>query len=91
MKKFEWNQRKNIWLKRERDISFEEIVFAIENGYLLDEMEHPSKRNQRLLIVYSKDYVHVVPYVKGEGDSIFLKTIIPSRKAYRKYLGGTLK
>ena len=90
MKKFGWNREKNIWLKRERNISFEEIVFAIEKGCLLDEMEHPSRRNQRVIIVHSKDYVYVVPYVEGEGG-IFFKTIIPSRKAYRKYLGGTSK
>ena len=80
MKKFEWNQKKNIRLKRERDISFEEIVFAIGNGSLLDEVERPSKRNQGLLVVYLKDYIYIVPCVKGKGDSIFLKAIIPSRK-----------
>ncbi len=87
MKNFDWNQEKNNQLKEQRGISFEEIVFAIENGGLLDEVKHHSRENQRLLVVFLKNYVYIVPFVNENEDCIFLKTIIPSRKAYKKYLG----
>jgi len=88
MKRFNWNPEKNTQLKEQRDISFEEIVFAIENGGLLDEVKHRSRDNQRLFVVYLKNYIYLVPYVMESEDTVFLKTIIPSRKAYKKYLGG---
>jgi len=86
MKKFNWNQRKNEKLKIEWEISFEEIVFAIENGGLLDDTEHPSRTNQRLFVVLLNNYTYLVPYVKENENRVFLKTIIPSRKACKKYL-----
>ena len=67
---------------------FEKIVFAIENGGLLDDIIHPSRTNQRLFVVSLNNYVHLVPYVKESKNSVFLKTIIPSRKAVKKYLEG---
>lgn len=36
-------------------------------------------------VVLVKDYVYLVPYVESENE-IFLKTIIPSRKATKKYI-----
>lgn len=87
MKKFNWNQDKNTQLKEQRDISFEEIVFALENDGLLDEVKHQSRENQRMFIVFIKNYVYLVPYVNEDEDTVFLKTNIPSRKAYKKYLG----
>jgi uncharacterized DUF497 family protein len=87
MIRFNWNQDKNIALKKERDISFEEIVFVIENDGLLDDVKHHSRENQRLFVVYTKSYVYLIPYVNESDGSVFLKTIIPSKKAYKKYLG----
>lgn len=87
MERFNWNQEKNTQLKEQRGISFEEIVFAIENNGLLDEAEHHSRANQRLFVVFIRNYVYLVPYVVESTDTIFLKTIIPSRKAYKKYFG----
>ena len=37
-------------------------------------------------VVLIEDYVYLVPYVESE-NGIFLKTIIPSRKATKHYLG----
>ena len=37
-------------------------------------------------VVKIEDYAYLVPYVESEED-IFLKTIIPSRKATRQFLG----
>jgi uncharacterized DUF497 family protein len=88
MQTFNWDQKKNEKLKAERGVSFEQIVFAIENEGLLDDIQHPSRTNQRLFIVFFNSYVYIVPYVKESKNSVFLKTIIPSRKAVKKYLEG---
>jgi len=37
-------------------------------------------------VVIVDDYVYLVPFVESEKE-IFLKTIIPSRKATKEYLG----
>ncbi len=87
MKGFEWNVEKNGWLKEHRDISFEEVVFFIENGGLLDSYEHPNPEkypNQSIFVVQTDSYVYIVPYVENE-NNYFLKTIIPDRKARKRY------
>ncbi len=92
MDRFEWNDDKNEQLKRDRNISFEEVVYAISQGQLLDIIQHPNQvryPNQRIYIVKIHEYVHLVPVVV-ENDYIFFKTIIPSRKATRDYLGRNL-
>jgi uncharacterized DUF497 family protein len=89
VKYFDWNVDKNDDLMRERGISFEEIVFCIMHDGLLDIIEHPNKENypnQKIFIVNIDDYVYLVPFVEDE-KTIFLKTIIPSRKMTKKYLG----
>lgn len=88
MKPFRWNHDKNELLKKERGISFEEIVLAIEADGLLDELHHPNPEkypNQYILVVALDSYVYLVPYVE-EADYYFMKTVIPSRKATRNYL-----
>ena len=87
MKSFEWNEEKNKWLKKHRNISFEEIAFYIEKGGLLDSYEHPNKERyprQSIFIVRTNFYVYIVPYVE-EDKYYFLKTIIPNREAKKKY------
>lgn len=89
MKYFAWDEAKNEKLKVERGIGFEEIVFHIERGNVLDILEHPNReryRGQRILVVQRDDYVYLVPFVEDE-KLVFLKTIIPSRKATKQYLG----
>jgi len=91
MKYFDWNTEKNEELKLNRDISFEEVVFHIMGEGLLDIIEHPNREkyeNQKVFIVSVENYVYLVPFVESD-DVIFLKTIIPSRKMTKKYLGGT--
>jgi uncharacterized DUF497 family protein len=88
MKYFAWNNEKNEYLKQERGVSFEEVVFHIERGDLLDILEHPNQErypNQRIFVVNIDDYAHLVPFVEGEVE-VFLKTIIPSRRATDTYL-----
>ena len=88
MKYFSWNTDKNKQLQDERNISFEEIVFYIERGFLLDVVEHPNQTKysgQKIFIVNINDYAYLVPFVETDKE-VFLKTIIPSRKATKKYL-----
>ncbi len=88
MKHFRWNHEKNAALKRERDISFEQIVLAIEGNGLLDTIGHPNLEkypNQSVFVVEFEDYVYLVPFVE-EAEFYFLKTVILSRKATRDYL-----
>ena len=87
MKRFSWNREKNEQLKKERRVSFEDVVFHIQHGDLLDILEHPNPKRfgrQRIFVVRINEYVYLVPFVESE-DETFLKTIIPSRKATRKY------
>ena len=84
-----WDEAKNERLKRERQIGFEEIVFHLERGDLLDILEHPNQERyagQRIFVVRRDSYAYIVPFVE-DARSVFLKTIIPSRKMTRKYLG----
>lgn len=88
MKPFRWNHEKNELLKKDRGISFEEIVLAIEADGLRDQLIRPNQEkypNQLILVVALDGYVYLVPFVE-ENRYLFLKTIIPSRKATRDYL-----
>jgi uncharacterized DUF497 family protein len=88
MKPFDWDEGKNNWLKREREVSFEQVVFSIENGKLLDVIRHPNRtkyQDQRIYVIEIEGYAYLVPYVEDD-DVIFLKTIFPSRKYTRIYL-----
>jgi len=85
MERFNWDHKKNEKLKKERGVSFEEVVFSIENSGLLDDEQHYSRPNQRVFVVLLNNYAHLVPYVIENENSFFLKTIIPSRKANKKY------
>jgi len=87
---YDWNKEKNLLLKETRGISFEQIVMHIEDGDLLDVIRHPNSEkyaNQKILIVNVRNYIYAVPFVENKNER-FLKTIIPSRKFTKKYLGG---
>ena len=87
---YQWNKDKNEQIKTERGLSFEQIVMHIEGGDLLDVYQHPNQERypgQQILVVRIGEYAYVVPFVES-ADVRFLKTIIPSRKATREYLGG---
>jgi hypothetical protein len=87
MFQFNWNIRKNEWLKENQGIGFEKIVSLLGEGCLIDIKPNPSKNfsNQQLFIIEYGDYVYVVPFVRN-GNNCFLKTIFPSRKETKKYL-----
>ncbi len=93
MKYFDWDKQKNILLKELREVSFEDVLAAIEEGRVLDDLEHPNKHrysNQRIMVVEIDDYAYYVPYVEDE-EKVFFKTVFPSRKATKKYLIGGKK
>jgi hypothetical protein len=83
------NEEKNEFLKSARGVSFEEVVFHIQNGDVLDVIKHPNANRypkQNIVVMNIEGYVYLVPYVKERGVR-FLKSIIPSRKATKEYLG----
>lgn len=85
---FAWNHAKNALFMAERGLCFEAVVAAVEADGLLDVLEHPNPSrypSQRILVVYLNAYAHLVPFVETD-SGLFLKTIIPSRKATRQYL-----
>ena len=81
---FEYNEEKDKILRETRCISFEDVIFYIKNGCVIKDIEHPNKEkypNQRIYLVNINDYIYEVPYVINiVKNSIFLKTIIPTRK-----------
>lgn len=88
---YKWNEDKNLKLKRERGVCFDDIVEALSKGEIVDNYKHPLSDkypNQYIYVVLIKEYICYVPYVIGE-DYIFLKTIIPSRKLNKKYKKGS--
>lgn len=89
MKHYAWSAEKNERLKKERGISFEDVVFHIGAGDVVDIFEHPNQERypeQRILVVVVEDYAYLVPFIESE-EEVFLKTVIPSRKATKQYLG----
>ncbi|MDT3739822.1 MAG: hypothetical protein RO257_10025 [Candidatus Kapabacteria bacterium] len=93
MKKYNWNYEKNIKLKSERNISFEEVIFLINSGNLIEIITNPNEEKyakQKIYVLNIDNYIYNVPYVESE-DEIFLKAIIPSRKSTKKYLGEKMK
>ncbi len=91
MKVYAWSSDKNETLINERGISFEEIVLNIQIGNEVDIYDHPNQERypgQKISVVIVEDYAYLVPYIETEGE-IFLKTIVPSRKATREYVGGS--
>ena len=86
---YRWDSTKNERLKAERGIGFERIVMHIEQGDLLGIYDHPNQAkypDQRVFVVNVGNYAFPVPFVESK-EGRFLKTIIPSRKATRDFLG----
>jgi uncharacterized DUF497 family protein len=86
---YKWNEEKNAILKSQRGFSFEDVLKEISKNGIIDNYKHPNIEkypNQYIYVVSLGGYIHYVPYVY-DGDDIFLKNIIPSRKLNKKYKG----
>ncbi len=87
---FEFSPEKNQTLIKERKVCFEDIIAALSEGKLLDTLTHPNAAkypHQKIYIVDLNNYVYWVPFVRKDEQTLFLKTIIPSRKLTKRYLG----
>ena len=89
MKRILWNIEKERLLRKDSargNVSFPDCVIAIEEVRILDDLPHPTRSNQRLLILNIENYAYVTPYILEEDGSWFLKTVFPSRKHTALYL-----
>ncbi|MGB7451598.1 MAG: hypothetical protein WBM36_05685 [Lysobacterales bacterium] len=89
MKTISWSPEKNALLKADRNVSFEDVVFHIMAGDILDTIEYPNQvryPDQQIHMIVIEGYVYLVPFIESE-EEVFLKTIIPSRKATKAYQG----
>jgi hypothetical protein len=89
MKYINWNTEKSLKFKEIREVCFEDVVYYIEKEGLLDDYEHPNQKKyagQRIMVIGTNNYAYIIPYVEDE-EEIFLKTIIPSRKATEMCFG----
>ncbi|MCK5131473.1 MAG: toxin [Candidatus Sabulitectum sp.] len=90
MEHYKWSSAKSEKLKAERGVGFEQVVIQIEHGNVHNVYTHPNQKqypNQQILIIEIDNYCYIAPFVENENGR-FLKTIIPSRKATKRYSGG---
>jgi hypothetical protein len=89
MKIYDRSLEKNELLLKEIGIFFKDIVLNIHLGNELEIYDHPNQvryPGQKISVVLEEGYAYLVPFVENK-DEIFLKTIIPSRKATKHYSG----
>jgi hypothetical protein len=79
-----WNPAKSEGLKKERGVSFQEMI---EKGHYLLTLEHTSRGHQRMMLFDWEGYVWAVPYVVN-GEELFLKTMFPSRHYTKRWKRG---
>jgi uncharacterized DUF497 family protein len=88
---YEFSAEKNQLLIKERGISFEDVIAALDAGKLLDTIDHHNDAkypNQKIYIIEINNYIYLVPFVRKDKQTVFLKTIFPSRKLTKKYING---
>ena len=87
---FRYNYEKNSQLLKTRGIGFEEVIQSISEGNVLDVRKHPNEityPNQNILYVRILEEVYAVPFIEEEKGCFFLKTLFPTRKARKEFLG----
>ena len=88
MPEYTWENDKDEWLRRNRGLSFDDVVYHLEQGGLLADIPHPNQvrhPGERLYIVRIGDYAYEVPFYR-DGDVESLRTVYPSRKYTRTYI-----
>jgi len=86
---YRWSKEKNEILISQRGVSFNDVVYELENSGIIDNYKHPQEDkypNQYIYVIMLKNYIHYIPYIEEDGY-IFLKNIIPSRKLNKRYKG----
>lgn len=84
-----WDENKDLRLKIERNISFQEVSELILTNQYLDILEHPTKPEQKIFVIEMNNYTYAVPFIIDENSNIVLKTVYPSGKLHKKYRGDT--
>ena len=82
-----WDEEKNRKLQAERGISFDQIAEIILRKEYLDILENKSRLGQQIFVIKLKNYIYAVPFIIDVHKNIILKTVFPSRKLYKKYIG----
>jgi len=84
---YHFSAEKNALLKKQRGIGFDDIVFLIENDFVLKIISNPIAKysHHKMYIIDVVGYAYVVPCVL-DSKWIFLKTIYPSRDMTAKYI-----
>ena len=77
--KFEWDEKKDKWLKENRNISFYDVMNAIKSKKLIAFMRNKKYEGQYIIVVEINDYPWVVP-CEFRGEKLRLITAYPSRK-----------
>jgi len=83
--KFIWKKKKNDYLKKNRGISFEEIVDLLLNGKYIDILFNPNYEKQEIFILEIDNYIWCVPFSEIDVGTLELKTAFKSRRMNRKY------
>ncbi|TAL32190.1 MAG: DUF4258 domain-containing protein [Spirochaetes bacterium] len=80
--KFAFDKSKNEILRKDRGVSFYDVIEAIaEKGILLN-IEHPNREkypDQFMLVIEYNNYTYCVPYERS-GDTVRLITLFPNRE-----------
>ncbi len=89
MPEYTWDDAKNEWLRRNRGLTFDDVVYHLEHGDVLADLLHPNQNrypDERLYVIRIGDYAYEVPFYRA-GNIESLRTVYPSRKFTRAYLG----
>ena len=65
---YKWDEEKNNILKKTRNISFFEIVTAIENRQVLEIIDNPSSNhiNQKCFVIELNNYIYISPICRRQ-------------------------
>ena len=84
MKVISYNPEKRDVLLKERGIDLYMVACMINDWDILDDLPHPTRKNQRIFIINYNWYPCEVPYVESKNE-IFIKTAFLNRKLKKFY------
>lgn len=75
---FEWDENKNLEIQDRHGFSFEEVIKAVEEDFVI--IDAPNKsRSQKALLIFLSDYPVIVPF-EIRNDVYRLITAWPDRR-----------